>query len=714
MNADSSGFDTRETKAKQRQVLLILLGCFVFGALFLAQLVRFMTGGELALSEGDVAPRDIRATQRAQFVSDVETKRQRDLAEASIAPIFSAPDTQVSRQQMVAARNLLDQITAIRIITSTERTEQIGRLMALPTLGLSESDANRILDFSNRDWASVNSETLAVLDNELRSSIRPDNVESVKKEIERKVSFNLGQNEADIVKRLVGVMLVPNTNFDEGLTQVARKQARESVKSVERSYEADQIVVRSGQIISAADVEALDKLNLRRPTLTLGDLSSAALFALIYTGILAIASIRSDMDAQPIRHHVLSAAAIVVSAILAQWLLPSRGLLTYLIPIATVSIVVSAWSRTMLGVASAIVISGLLGSTMDKPLEMTSQYAVGGLVASLTLGRAERLSSFIRAGALAGVAQALLVLAFNFPTLQRADVPQLVTNALSAFSSGLLAAGLASALLYLSSLLLDITTVVQLIDLARPSHPLLQKLLMEAPGTYHHSLMVGNLAEHAAERIHADSLLTRVGAYYHDIGKLFNPQYFIENQLDGVNLHDQLDPRTSSSILQNHVTEGERLAKQHRLPSRVRAFIAEHHGTTRTNFQYQQACKEADRVIDDSSFRYPGPRPQSKETALLMLADASEATVRACKCSTIEEMEGVISRVFRDRLEDHQLDESHLTLRELESTRQSFLDTLRGMYHPRVTYPDQITQITQPKEANPVHANEAAVAGLNG
>jgi putative nucleotidyltransferase with HDIG domain len=377
--------------------------------------------------------------------------------------------------------------------------------------------------------------------------------------------------------------------------------------------------------------------------------------------------------------------------------------LPYLAPLAAVAIVITNWSGLLPGVVSALVLGGLVGLAMDKQIEFAACISISGIVACLTLGRAERLSNFLRAGVLAGVAQALTVLAFNLPTFQPNDAPQLVIYLIASIASGVLAAGLSLVILYLTGAAFGVTTIVQLIELSRLSHPLLQEMVTRAPGTYHHSLMVANLAEHAAERIGADSLLTRTGAYFHDIGKMANPYFFIENQLDGTNPHDQLDPLTSSTVLQNHVTDGLKLAAKHRLPASIRAFIAQHHGTSKTNYQYAKALRENGNV-DAQPFRYPGPRPESKEIALVMLADGCEAAVRSSRSANAEEMDEVIRRVFSERLSDHQLDDSDLTLREMDVARISFLETLRGMYHPRIVYP-QMNPAQPTPPAVPAHTN---------
>jgi putative nucleotidyltransferase with HDIG domain len=224
-------------------------------------------------------------------------------------------------------------------------------------------------------------------------------------------------------------------------------------------------------------------------------------------------------------------------------------------------------------------------------------------------------------------------------------------------------------------------------ELAHPSQSLLRELLTKAPGTYHHSIMVGNLAERAAEAIGADTLLVRVGAYYHDVGKMLRPGYFVENQMYGPNIHDQLTPLASAQMIATHVTEGQSLARRYGIPARVRDFIPEHHGTRLASFFYDQA-RQQDEEIDPELFRYPGPRPQSKETAIVMLADGVEATVRANQERTPERMSEIVERTIADRIREGQLDECDLTLRDLQTIRDSFKTTLQAMYHPRIEYPD--------------------------
>ncbi|MEJ2485309.1 MAG: HDIG domain-containing protein [Anaerolineales bacterium] len=248
---------------------------------------------------------------------------------------------------------------------------------------------------------------------------------------------------------------------------------------------------------------------------------------------------------------------------------------------------------------------------------------------------------------------------------------------------------------------MGLTTTLQLLEISRPDHPLLQDILRNAPGTYQHSLQIANLAEQAAERIGADTLLTRVGSLYHDAGKVRFPQYFIENQVPGFkNPHEDLSPAESAAIIIQHVSDGVEMVKKYRLPKRIQDFVLEHHGTMMTRYQYHNAVEEAggdSQAVDTSLFTYPGPKPRSRETALVMLADGVEARARAERPETAEAAQALIRDVVENRLKNGQLNDTKLTLQNLEEIIDSFSTTLRGVYHPRIEYP-KMDAITVPRQ----------------
>jgi cyclic-di-AMP phosphodiesterase PgpH len=675
---------------RRKAAALATIGILAFVAITTTQLSRFYIGGSIAVEPGSVALQDIRAPRRITYVSEAETNRQRDLAEASVVAVFTAPDAQIARQQLGIARDLMNQIAQIRADTAVSDTHRVEQLMTLEGAALNEGTALRILSASDTRWARIDAQVIILLDEVLRFPIRPDNLDGVKAQLPSKISLNFNADDSAVITAIASSLLVPNTNYDAAATADARKKAREAVRSVERTFEQNQVIIRSGQIVSPADMEVLDKLSIRRPSIAWNDIVSALVFA-----ALAIAAVGGAMLYGPhnalklrVRNTALSAIVFVCALFLARVLLPGHQLLPYIAPLVAVTVMITSWSGTLSGIVAAAVLAGLVGMAMEQPSEFVTFWTAGGLVAALVMRRAERISDFVRAGGFAWIVQLCVLAAFHISSIALDNAVQLATLALVTSVGSLVSAALAPALLYLTGLVLDITTPFQLHELSRPSHPLIQQMLMQAPGTYHHSLMLANLAEQAAERIDADSLLTRVGAYYHDIGKVVHPYFFIENQVDGQNVHDQLDPQTSSRILQNHVTDGLDLARKYRLPSHIRAFISEHHGNSRTGYQYARAAQASSDPIDDTPYRYPGPRPQSRETALVMLADGCEAAVRARRPSAIEETDALLRKVIGERLADHQLDDADLTLHDLEIIRQSFLDTLRGAYHPRIEYPE--------------------------
>ncbi|HQV68709.1 MAG TPA: HDIG domain-containing protein [Thermoflexales bacterium] len=680
----------------RRTLALVAIAALTFAGLVTAQLSRAILTGGQTLSAGAVAPRDIRAPRHLSFVSDVETNRQRDLAQAAVAPIYTPPDAQIARGQLAAAREALDKVAQTRAALLTRKeisaTDAISQITGLPTLGLTPDTAHVILKLSDLRWAQIDAGAVALVDGMMRGPIQKDNADSMKARLPAQISLSYTPEEAALMAALASPWIVPNTNFDAAATDAARRAARNAVRPVERTFEANQIIVRSGQVLGAADIETLDKFNLRQPALTPGTLAAAFAWSGLAVALFFLAALlpytRKSLTAVPIRRVFLSAGLLALAIFLGRWLLPGHGLLPYLAPFAAVAICISIWSGLAAGLTGAVVMGLMIGITLEPPLEFVSVIAGSSIAAVLIIRRAEHVSDFVRAGMVAMLAGMGLVIAFHISAMNSEDMPQMGVWLLGVMGGNLAAAALAPVILYLTGLAFDIVTVVQLMELARPSHPLIQEMLLRAPGTYHHSLMVASLAEQAADKLGADALLVRVGAYYHDIGKTLHPYFFIENQTENNNVHDQLDPLTSSHVLHNHVSDGLEIARKHRLPTRIKDFIAEHHGTTVTKFPLVRARQAQGDDLDDAPFRYPGPRPRSRETAILMLADGCEAIVRARHPKEIEETDALVRKIIADRLADHQLDDCDLTLRDIETIRQSFLDTLRGLYHPRLDYPE--------------------------
>jgi putative nucleotidyltransferase with HDIG domain len=394
---------------------------------------------------------------------------------------------------------------------------------------------------------------------------------------------------------------------------------------------------------------------------------------------------------------VLLIALVVLGATIAIKVTGDRPLLPYVLPTAAVGLLLAVLLDA--GVALIVTaLTALLGGAMVGTVEYSMYAMLGGMAGVILVRRGERFGHFAQAAVAIGTIQAAVVVLFTL--LGTRDLTGAAELVGAAFASAAGSAVAALGSFVVVGNVFGITTSFQLLELANPSQPLLRRLLLETPGTYHHSLMVGNLAERAAEAIGADPLLARVAAYYHDVGKLANPLAYIENQANGENVHDELTPEESVVLVKEHVARGIDLAYEYRLPKPIIAFIPQHHGTALMSYFHARAKDRSDEV-DDARFRHSGPKPQSREAAILMLADGVEASVRSLGEHDEPAIRAMVDRIIRERLDDGQFDECDLTLRDLERIREAFVAQLLGMYHRRVEYPqNKIVEIESRRAAN--------------
>lgn len=362
----------------------------------------------------------------------------------------------------------------------------------------------------------------------------------------------------------------------------------------------------------------------------------------------------------------------------------------YYIPIAAVVMLAILLFRDLeIALIFSVTLSVFAGMCFAGDLYLTTVLAIGGIFSALYLWKARRRSKIIAAGFFVGVVMSLCVLTFFQHALFKTTV--IIKYGAAPFLNGMISAFLVAGLLPVFEYLFKVVTDVSLLELADFNHPLLKRLVLEAPGTYHHSLMVGNLAEMACEAIGANSLLARVGAYYHDIGKLDKPEYFSENQDKNSSKHDHLSASMSKLVIMDHVKTGVELARKNRLSAVMIDFITQHHGTSLVYYFYRRALEDTHgkEGIQEEGFRYPGPKPQTKETAIVLLADSVEAACRALDEPTAERISDVIHKVINNKFIDGQLDACDLTLKDLEKIATTFMHILGAFYHSRIDYPDQ-------------------------
>jgi cyclic-di-AMP phosphodiesterase PgpH len=326
-----------------------------------------------------------------------------------------------------------------------------------------------------------------------------------------------------------------------------------------------------------------------------------------------------------------------------------------------------------------------------QPLNLMLIFFIGGLTAAFSVRNARTRGKQLIAGLYAGIIQVSCIILL-YPLMSFMPSRTFTVDYMLPFIfNGLLAGCIVMVVLKIFETLFGVLTNFSLLELSDFNHPLLRRMVLEAPGTYHHSLIVSNLAEAAAEAIGANSLLTRVGAYYHDIGKLEKPEYFTENQLAGGNKHDDIEPSISRLVILNHVKEGLELGKKYKLNPMILNFIPQHHGTALMYYFYQKALEEAEDPdsVSEENFRYPGPKPQTRETAIVMMADSVEGATRALDEQTPTRIAEVVRKVINNKFIDGQLDECNLTLKEIELIAATFSRVLSAMYHGRVKYPEK-------------------------
>ncbi len=646
----------------------------------------------LTLQAGEVAPRDILAPYSHTFQSEVLTEKKREAAAQAVSRVYAPPDASIGRQQLERLRAALTFITAVRTDPYASQEAKLRDLAAIRGLALAPDEARYLLTVDEQRWQAIQREAQRVLETMMRAPIREDQLDDARRNIPAFIDLTLPERQAELVQRLVEAFLAPNSLYSPELTEAAREKAREAVQPVTRAYRRGETIVQRGQVLSDADIEALREYGLLQGTARWQAVLAPLLLALLAFGVIVLYlhHRRRTLCDHPREMWVI---AVVFLAFLAgaRFAMPGHIVLPYFFPLATFTLLFFLLFGAETALALSIPLVALSLYNMPRGYELTVYHLLVGVVGVVLVGRAQRMRTFLSAGTGMALTGGLVLLATRLPS-PATDLVGMMTLVLAAVLNGVLSAALALIVHYFLAPWLGQVTPLQLLELSRPDQPLLQLLLREAPGTYQHSLQVANLAEQAARAVGADALLTRVGALYHDVGKALNPQFFIENQPPGgVNPHQRLSPVESAQVIIRHVSDGLTLAQQHGLPRRVQDFIAEHHGTMLTRYQYARAIEQAGGDagrVNPADFRYPGPRPQSKETALVMLADGCEARSRAERPADEHALRKLVHDTITDRIREGQLSDTDLTLRDLQAIEDSIVATLKGIYHPRIKYPE--------------------------
>jgi cyclic-di-AMP phosphodiesterase PgpH len=689
------------TRFTRRDLVRLLIAAIVLVVGLTTVLASDIVPTRLSATLGQVATSDIVAPRAATFTSDILTQQARDAASAAVAFQYDytpAKGDIVAQSATVQLNTELAPADAAFSAILSEAARKALLKNAVPDLS-NDSQAT-LLAMDPSRWPAVRDEARRLLGQLEQSELRDSDLADTKANLAGLVLGGLQASERQLVAELIAPVLEPNSSYSAELTDTARQAAAAAVAPVEVSLGQGQVIARKGDPITAVQLEQIEAFGLTDARLDVARLAGWLLLATLIVGLVLAWIWRFRPTVWHRTNVLLLIGLVLVFTTLALKLTAGRSVLPFFVPTAAAGILIAILLDASAAVMLTAVLAVIGGAVNGNSLELTTYIFLGGLAGIVAVRRGDRLNAFVQAAFAIFVVNALVVTTFSL--LGERDITGLIqlygASAAAAVGSAIAAVGSFAVI----GNLFGILTVFQLLELANPSQPLLRRLLIETPGTYHHSIMVGNLAERAAEAIGADPLITRVAAYYHDVGKLANPTAFIENQSGGDNVHDELDPEVSAAILKQHVADGIEIAYRAHLPKPLIAFIPQHHGTALLSFFYAKAREEAAApyggletaegrkaadAVDQRTYRHNGPKPQTREAALLMLADGVEASVRSLSARDETAIRAMVNRIIEDRLQDGQFDECDLTLRDIERIREAFVAQLLGMYHQRIAYP---------------------------
>ncbi len=651
------------------------------------------------LNVGQPSPQDFKAPQGIVYESDVLTQKAREEAARQVTPVYRV-DSAVATALTGSVDNIFQSVRDINNSTGNSN-ERATRLQA--QLSRLKLPAAAIQALAAADEATLNklaATTKNIVNRVMDEAVSQDAINTARDKMIAAV--DTAGVEAKYKPVMVAILqqleLKPNLIYDVAATIQKREQAAAEVSPVQVTIRQNEKIVGDGEIVSAEDIEALQKLGLLRSGSSWNGFTGLVFFQIILVAmiLLYLRFFKPDL-------YNSNRLLLLLGLLWLIFLIFSRGvaaislgsrveftrLVGYLMPVAAGSMLAAILLDAQVAVIFTIFLSLEAGIMGGGHYQFAAMGVISGLAGIYCVTHLNQRSDLARASLFLMLANLLGVIALGL--MQNHTLFQLGVGGALALANGLLATVLTIGFLPFLENSFGITTAVKLLELSNPNHPLLKRLLLEAPGTYHHSILVGNLAEAAADAVGADSLLARVGAYYHDIGKLKRPYFFIENQVTAENPHDRLTPTLSTLIISCHVKDGLEMAREFRLPPVIQDIIAQHHGAALMTFFYHKACQGGrGEEINESDFRYEGPKPRSKEAAIVMLADSVEAGIRSMTKLTPGRMEGFVRRLIREKLEDGQLEASDLTFRELAVIAEAFMRVLSGIFHTRVEYPEVV------------------------
>jgi cyclic-di-AMP phosphodiesterase PgpH len=692
-------------------LLFVLLGIIVFGVLF-----GNVKPKTLDINLYEEAPTTIRAPKK--FVDDEATEKKKEEAKAEVANVYTTKEGAVDNS-ISLLRSLIESVNEVKKESSaqageeddlkpsqnTDINDQLKLLKAkLPkdknnniTNSLSDDVLKILLVASEDDLSRLETIVSTQMKIIMENGVKEEELNEAKLNLEQRITnYSFEGDLSTAAVKLGKVALEPTLYYDAQKTDELKKLAEANVQKVEIIEGG--VIVEDGELITSKKYSILKSLGMVENTFSFRPYIGLAIFVLVVISSLYYFFYTLEVTEERKQNYLILTSIVFVISLL---IMKIVGLIeqleindiAFIFPAAFTGMIlrillnerIAMMMVFILSACSSIVFHQQFSGSID--IEIAIYTLFSGVSGILFLVSRNQRSNILRAGIYVALVN-ILILGFlillSGTTYSNSEyVYYLVFALVSGISSSILTIGF----LPFFEAGFGILSSMRLVELSSPTQPLLKKLLTDAPGTYHHSVMVANLAESACESIGANGLLARVGCYYHDVGKSKRPHFFIENQLNMENPHDRVSPETSRDVIISHASDGADMLRKHKLPKEIVDIAEQHHGTTLLKFFYYKA-QEQGKDVKEEDYRYPGPKPQTREAAIISIADSVEAAVRSKKSPTQGEIQQLVHSIVQDRLQDGQFNECDISLKQLETVKKSLCETLNGIFHPRIEYPE--------------------------
>ncbi len=669
-----------------RVITFILTFIFIYSILATSIVTK-----KYSLKEGDIAKAYIKAPREVKDELSTEARIQQAI---DSVPIQYNKKTEVKTESLNKINNFFSKLLQIKDSLGDDK-DKLQRLKTNPEISLSDDDYLTLIRLNREDLKVLQdflTKTMAEIydNNNISDNSQKDNQEDIKKAQE---SILLKVNGSKIPKSLKDIastfgysLIVPNFFYDRDKTEELRKDTIKKVPPV--MIKKDQTIVKEGEPITKYQIEILKNLGLLNNNshfewyiyICLSVLILLVMFLQWFYLYKYYNHIYSDINKLAMIN-ILNCIAILLARTLSV-------ISPFLIPLACIPMIFTLLVNHKISLPISVLNCILISGAVEFNIEITILALMNVVIGAVILKKMQQRNDILYSSICIGVMN--IILTFSAGFLLSNDILDVSKKALYVFLGSIVSGILTIGLLPFFESTFDIITTIKLLELSNPNNPLLKRLLIEAPGSYHHSILVGNLAEVAAEEVGGNPVLARVSAYYHDVGKIKRPYFFKENQLGNDNPHNKITPNLSTLIITSHVKDGVELAKQYKIPKAIRDIIEQHHGTSLVKYFYVTMKNSSDRPEDvkEEDFRYLGPIPETKEAAIIMLADGVEAAVRSISEPTKGKIDEMVNNIIKDRLNEGQLDNCDLTLKDINKIRKAFLKMLTGIYHQRIEYPE--------------------------